>query len=174
MRSLLQFLCSSLLCSVLACGSGQRRDASEPELQVSNIVEAWESGAEISQFVDPRRGLLVLRYCAGEEAPCEPSTFLHCGESLRRATAVLGEDLEMRQNYTHGAQIYECGVNECRHPPMMEYDYEGTLRFDTSVEPPVLIEVLHVEGLDSLGQVTPWAARQRASHRTQHCTEGNG
>lgn len=138
-------------------------------------MERWESGADMHELVDPRRGLLVLRYCAGEDPGCEPSTYLHCGESLQRATSVLREDLEMRQNYTQRPHIYECGASECSHPPMMEDDYEGTLRFDTSVEPPVLIEVLHVEGPDaSRVDLFPWAERERASHLTERCTEGSG
>lgn len=138
------------------------------------MVEGWELGAEILPLVDPRRGLLVLRYCAGEEPGCEHSTYRHCGQSLEQATSVLREDLEMRKNYTERAHIYECGESECHHPPMMDYDYEGTLRFDTSVEPPVLIEVLHVEGAASPGEIALWAERARASHRTQRCTERSG
>lgn len=164
MRSWPQLLCSCLLFVAAACGNSQPRLHSET---VPRLVERWESGRETRELVDARRGLLVLRYCAGEGRSCEHSTYRHCGESLRRATSVLREDLEMRKNYLEREHIYECGVSECRHAPMMEDDYEATLRFDTSVVPPVLIEVLHVEGAGaSREDITLWADTERASHLT--------
>lgn len=173
MRSWPLLLCSVLLCSgAVACGS------SLPAAQratLSSLVERWESGTEVHPLVDARRGLLVLRYCAAENTGCEHSTYLHCGQSLERATSVLREDLEMRKNYTERAHVYECGESECHHPPMMDYDYEGMLRFDTSVEPPVLIEVLHVEGTGaSIDEIALWADTARTSHRGQRCTERSG
>lgn len=140
-------------------------------------MASWEAGADQTPFVDPERGLRVLRYCgaADENTPtCQSSVHLHCGESLRRATLVLREDLEMRQNYIQNPNVYECGPTECRHAPMMEYDYEGLLRFDTSAEPPVLIEVLHIEGASSPEAVADWADEQRASHHGRRCAEGSG